>query len=58
MPVELREGVELALDGGELPGIASTVIDLSGYEQSGRWRVVREGPLDAGFLQTALAGSC
>lgn len=58
VPVELREGVELALDGGELPGIASTVIDLSDYEQSRRWRVVREGPLDAGFLRTALAGSC
>ena len=58
VPVELCEGVELALDGGELPGIASTVIDLSDYEQSGRWWVVREGPLDAGFLRTALAGSC
>jgi L-threonylcarbamoyladenylate synthase len=58
VPVELREGVDLVLDGGELPGVASTVIDLSEYEQSGRWRIVREGPLDAAFLQTALAGSC
>jgi L-threonylcarbamoyladenylate synthase len=58
VPVELCEGVELVLDGGELPGLASTVIDLSDYEQSGRWRVVREGPLDAASLQTALAGSC
>jgi L-threonylcarbamoyladenylate synthase len=58
VPAELREGVELALDGGELPGVASTVIDLSGYEQSGHWLVVREGPLDAAFLQTTLAGSC
>ncbi len=58
VPVELREGVDLMLDGGELPGIASTVIDLSEYEQSGRWRIVREGPLDAAFIRTALAGSC
>jgi L-threonylcarbamoyladenylate synthase len=58
VPVELREGVDLVLEGGELPGIASTVIDLSEYEQSGRWRVVREGPLDAAYLQTALGGSC
>jgi L-threonylcarbamoyladenylate synthase len=58
VPIELREGVDLVLDGGELPGVASTVIDLSDYEQSGRWRTVREGPLDAAFLQTALAGSC
>ncbi len=58
VPAELREGVELVLDGGELPGVASTVIDLSHYEQDGHWHVVREGPLDATFLQTALAGSC
>ncbi len=58
VPAELREGADLLLDGGELPGIASTVIDLSEYEQSGRWRVVRKGPLDAAFLQTTLAGSC
>jgi L-threonylcarbamoyladenylate synthase len=58
VPIELREGADLLLDGGELPGVASTVIDLSEYEQSGRWRVVREGPLDAAFLQTALADPC
>jgi L-threonylcarbamoyladenylate synthase len=58
VPVELREGVDLILDGGELPGTASTVIDLSDYEQKGRWRIVREGPLDAAFLRTVLAGSC
>jgi L-threonylcarbamoyladenylate synthase len=58
VPIELREGVDLVLDGGELPGIASTVIDLSEYEQSGRWRIVRKGPLDAAFLRTALGGSC
>jgi L-threonylcarbamoyladenylate synthase len=56
--IELREGVDLVLDGGELPGAASTVIDLSEYEESGRWRIVREGPLDAAFLQTTLAGLC
>jgi L-threonylcarbamoyladenylate synthase len=58
VPVELREGVDLVLDGGELPGVASTVIDLSEYEQKGRWRIVRRGPLDAAFLRTVLAGSC
>lgn len=58
VPAELREGVDLLLDGGELPGVASTVIDLSQYEHNRRWRVVREGPLDAAFLQTTLARSC
>lgn len=58
VPAELREGADFLLDGGELPGVASTVIDLSEYEHTQRWRVVREGPLDAAFLQTTLAGSC
>jgi L-threonylcarbamoyladenylate synthase len=38
-------GADLVLDGGELPGVASTVLDLSDFEREGRWRVVREGPL-------------
>jgi L-threonylcarbamoyladenylate synthase len=53
--VELREGADLVLDGGELPGVASTVIDLSEYEQAGRWRVVREGPLEKAAVAAALA---
>jgi L-threonylcarbamoyladenylate synthase len=40
---ELRAGVDLILDGGELPGTPSTVLDLSGYESDGSWEVVREG---------------
>ena len=40
---ELRAGVDLILDGGELPGTASTVVDLTSYEQDGSWEVAREG---------------
>ena len=58
VPLELREGADLVLDGGELPGTASTVVDLSEYEAHGRWRIVREGPLDAASLTTALGRSC
>jgi L-threonylcarbamoyladenylate synthase len=45
----LRSGADLVLDGGELPGTPSTVLDLSGYEDDGSWRVIREGaiPLEA-----------
>jgi L-threonylcarbamoyladenylate synthase len=39
----LRAGVDLILDGGELPGTPSTVLDLSSYESDGSWEVVREG---------------
>jgi L-threonylcarbamoyladenylate synthase len=42
---ELRAGVDLILDGGELPGTASTVVDLTNYEQDGSWEVAREGPV-------------
>jgi L-threonylcarbamoyladenylate synthase len=40
---ELRAGVDLILDGGELPGTPSTVVDLTSYEQDGSWELVREG---------------
>ena len=54
VPAELREGVDLVLDGGGLPGVASTVIDLSKYEQDGSWRVVREGPVGVDAFARAL----
>jgi L-threonylcarbamoyladenylate synthase len=45
----VRAGVDLILDGGELPGTASTVVDLGGYEEEGGWEVLRAGavPLEA-----------
>jgi L-threonylcarbamoyladenylate synthase len=42
---ELRAGVDLILDGGELPGTPSTVVDLVAYEVDGSWEVVREGAI-------------
>lgn len=39
----LRAGADLVLDAGELPGTPSTVVDLSAYEDEGRWSVLREG---------------
>jgi L-threonylcarbamoyladenylate synthase len=43
VPVEIREACAVALDGGELPGVPSTVVDLTGPEP----RVVREGAVPA-----------
>lgn len=54
VPAMLRAGADLALDGGELPGTASTVIDLSDYEQDGSWRIVRDGPLKRSSLERLL----
>jgi L-threonylcarbamoyladenylate synthase len=45
----VRAGVDFVLDAGELPGTASTVVDLTEYESEGAWSVIREGavPLEA-----------
>ena len=32
VPAAIRDGADLVLDGGELPGVPSTVVDLSSYE--------------------------
>jgi L-threonylcarbamoyladenylate synthase len=39
---EIVEGADIVLDGGELSGIPSTVVDLTGYEQDGSWELLRE----------------
>jgi L-threonylcarbamoyladenylate synthase len=42
------------VDAGELPGTPSTVVDLSSYEQSGAWSVLREGAVSTGELLSLL----
>ena len=46
----IREGVDLEIDGGELPGTPSTVVDLSGEEP----RIVREGAVSAARIRELL----
>ena len=46
----IRAGVDLEIDGGELPGTASTVVDLSGEEP----RIVREGAVPADRIRELL----
>jgi L-threonylcarbamoyladenylate synthase len=43
VPIGLRDAAELVLDGGELPGTPSTVIDLREYAQTGDYAIVRQG---------------
>lgn len=54
VPASIRSGVDLVLDGGELPGVPSTVLDLREYEWRGDWHVVREGPLTHEDLEGVL----
>jgi L-threonylcarbamoyladenylate synthase len=50
----IRAGVDLILDGGELPGTPSTVVDLSAYDEGGGFEIVREGAVSAAELDRAL----
>ncbi len=54
VPEPIRAGADLVLDGGELPGTPSTVVDLRGYEQSGAWTVVRTGLVAPEAIGTVL----
>lgn len=54
VPTEIRAGADLVIDGGELPGVASTVIDLSDFERHGSWRVLRVGAVGPDVLASAL----
>jgi L-threonylcarbamoyladenylate synthase len=42
---EIVAGADLAIDGGELAGLPSTVVDVTEIESGGPWRILREGPL-------------
>jgi L-threonylcarbamoyladenylate synthase len=54
VPELLRRAVDLVVDGGELPGTPSTVVDLRTYEDSGAWTVVREGAVGSAELAERL----
>jgi L-threonylcarbamoyladenylate synthase len=43
---EIREGADIVLDGGERSGRPSSVLDLTRYEQDGRWELLREGAVE------------
>lgn len=54
VPDEVLAGVDLAIDGGELTGLPSTVVDLTGFDLGGEWTILREGGLTAGDLSARL----
>jgi L-threonylcarbamoyladenylate synthase len=55
VPERIRAGADLVVDGGELPGTPSTVIDLRRYEHDGDWRVLRTGAVAPGAVATVLS---
>ncbi len=56
VPEFLRAAADIVIDGGELPGTPSTVIDLRCYESSGSWSVVRAGAVPADAVAAELGG--
>jgi tRNA threonylcarbamoyl adenosine modification protein (Sua5/YciO/YrdC/YwlC family) len=54
VPEPIRAAAGLVLDGGELPGTPSTVVDLTGFEEFGSWTVVRPGAVEERALDEAL----
>jgi L-threonylcarbamoyladenylate synthase len=55
IPASVLDGADLLLDGGELPGMPSTVIDLRDYDEHRRWYVLREGALPVADVERLLA---
>jgi L-threonylcarbamoyladenylate synthase len=51
---EIVAGADLAIDGGELPGTPSTVVDLSAIESRGEWSILREGGMPADEIERRL----
>ncbi len=54
VPEPIRAAAELVIDGGELPGTPSTVVDLRRYEDDGEWSIVRLGGVPAAEVGAAL----
>jgi tRNA A37 threonylcarbamoyladenosine synthetase subunit TsaC/SUA5/YrdC len=52
VPAEIRQACGAEMDGGELPGIPSTVVDLTGENP----RVLREGAVPAADALRRLGG--
>jgi L-threonylcarbamoyladenylate synthase len=53
----VRAGVDLVLDGGELPGTPSTVVDLTGFARDGSFEIVREGAVPRHRVEAVLRSS-
>ena len=56
VPQDIRDEVDLVLDGGVLPGTPSTVVDLRQFEATRAWHILREGAVSADAIRDALQG--
>jgi L-threonylcarbamoyladenylate synthase len=56
VPQRIRAAADLVLDGGELPGTPSTVVDLRAWEAEGRFAIARHGAVPEAEVARALSG--
>jgi L-threonylcarbamoyladenylate synthase len=54
IPREIVEAADLAIDGGTLTGLPSTVVDLTPLDTTGAWRILRHGALSEAALASVL----
>jgi L-threonylcarbamoyladenylate synthase len=52
VPESIRRGADLVLDGGELAGTPSTVVDLRAYEEGGAIEVLRLGAVPEAVIRS------
>jgi L-threonylcarbamoyladenylate synthase len=55
VPEDIRRDADLVLDGGELAGTPSTVVDLRRFELDGVWAVLRAGLVPESDIDRAVA---
>lgn len=53
---EIVAAVDLAIDGGKLTGAPSTVVDLTSFDDDGKWSVLRPGRMELDELARRLKG--
>ncbi len=51
---QVLAAADVAIDGGELIGAPSTVVEMSELDSDGRWDVLREGALPSGVIDEVL----
>jgi len=56
IPQGILEEVDLAIDGGELIGAPSTVVDIARIDQGGGWTILRAGAMNREDVERALRG--
>jgi L-threonylcarbamoyladenylate synthase len=53
VPASIRSGADLVIDGGELAGTPSTIVDLRDYERSGELAILRHGAVPEAVIRSS-----